>query len=171
MIPQWPHHSHEGTEVPGDVGTTGRIQMPADQETLDHGQGQRHQMPTTQALVPFHTADTTSHPGHPIAETMIREDSKTYREILYRASLDAHQFDDPGTVLIRITDRIWVFQNYHVVEIDHEQYVPRIVRNELWQDIRSYLNTRTGVGWLCSRRWPTYFQKHLLVMVLQLDEE
>ena len=102
---------------------------------------------------------------------MIREDSKSYKEILYRASLDAQQYDDPGTVLLRITDRIWVYQNYHVVEIDHEQYVPQIQQNELWQDIRSYLNTRSGVGWMCSIRWPTYFQKHLTWMVLQLDED
>lgn len=143
--------------------------MPTAKKTHHHGPGQHAQMPTTTSLVPFHTAHTTSHPGHPITETVIEPDQEPYPEILRRSQQDAHQYGTAQEVIDRITDRIWVFQNYHVVEIDHEGYMPRIQQDASWQQIREWLHHRGGVGWMIAGGdWPGHFQRHLTWMALNL---
>ena len=143
--------------------------MPTAKKTHHHGPGQHAQMPNTTSLVPFHTAQTTSHPGHPIRETVIEPDQEPYPEILRRSQQDAHQYGTAQEVIDRITDRIWVFQNYHVVEIDHEGYQPRINQDASWQQIREWLHHRGGVGWMIAGGdWPSHFQRHLTWMALNL---
>ena len=143
--------------------------MPTAKKTHHHGPGQHAQMPNTTSLVPFHTAQTTSHPGHPITETVIEPDQEPYPEILRRSQQDAHQYGTAQEVIDRITDRIWVFQNYHVVEIDHEGYMPRIQQDASWQQIREWLHHRGGVGWMIAGGdWPGHFQRHLTWMALNL---
>ena len=100
---------------------------------------------------------------------MIRPDQAPYPEILTRARMDSHQYHQAEQVLQRITDRIWVYHVYHVVEIDHEGYLPRIDRDDSWHDIRAWLETRSGVQWLMSvGDWPQFFQRHLVMMSLSL---
>jgi len=144
--------------------------MPTAKKTHHHGQGQHHKMPTTQALVPFHTDTTTSHPGHPITETMIPSDQEPYPEILRRSQQDAHQYHTAQEVIDRITDRVWVFQNYHVVEIDHEGYQPRINQDASWQQIREWLHHQGGVEWMLSGQgsWPSHFERHLTYLALTI---
>ena len=100
---------------------------------------------------------------------MIRPDQAPYPEILRRGRMDSHQYQTGPRVLERITDRIWVYHVYHVVEIDHEGYEPGIDRDDSWHDIRAWLETRSGVEWLLTRRdWPQFFQRHLVMMSLSL---
>ena len=142
--------------------------MPDETDTL--GQGQQAQMPDTSALLPFHLAPTTSHPGHPIGEAMIERDQEPYPEILRRAQQDAHQYRTAQEVIDRITDRIWVFQNYHVVEIDHEGYMPRIQQDASWQQIREWLHHQAGIEWMLSGQgsWPCHFERHLTYLALTI---
>jgi hypothetical protein len=144
--------------------------MPTAKKTHDNGPGQHPQMPTTQALVPFHAQHTTSHPGHPIAETMIEPSQEPYPEILRRSQQDAHQYHTAGEIMDRIADRVWVFQNYHVVEIDHEGYQPRINQDASWQHIRGWLHHQGGVEWMLSGQgsWPSHFERHLTYLALTI---
>ena len=90
-----------------------------------------------------------------------------YPEILRRSQQDAHQYRTGGQVIDRVTDRIWVFQNYHVVEIDAEGYNPRINNDASRKAIHQWLHTRSGVEWLMSgHNWPQFFEKYLTYMAL-----
>ena len=71
-----------------------------------------------------------------------------YPEILRRSQQDAHQYRTGREVIDRVTDRIWVFQNYHVVEIDAEGYNPRINNDASRKAIHQWLHTRSGVAGL-----------------------
>ena len=94
-------------------------------------------------------------------------DQEPYPEILRRSQQDAHQYENGAQVIDRVTDRIWVFQNYHVVEIDSEGYCPRINNDASRQAIHQWLHTRSGVEWLMSSgTWPTFFQQYLTYMAL-----
>ena len=96
-------------------------------------------------------------------------DQEPYPEILRRSQLDAHQYHTAKEILERITDRIWVFQNYHVVEIDSEGYMPRINHDASYQAIRRWLETASGVSWMLSGHtsWPSHFETYLTYMALK----
>ena len=94
-------------------------------------------------------------------------DQEPYPEILRRSQQDAHQYQTGAQVIDRVTDRIWVFQNYHVVEIASEGYHPRINNDASRKAIHEWLHTRSGVEWLMSAgNWPIFFQKYLTYMAL-----
>ena len=98
---------------------------------------------------------------------MIRPDQAPYPEILRRARMDSHQYDQAEQVLQRITDRIWVYHVYHVVEIDHEGYRPRINQDASWRQIHRWLHHQGGVGWMIAGGdWPEFFQRHLTYLAL-----
>jgi hypothetical protein len=101
---------------------------------------------------------------------MIRPREKPYVEILKRSRLDSGQFTRGEPLLDRITDRVWCMHVYHVAELDSEGYMPKILRDDNWHDIRQWLETRGGIEWLRSvpGGWPQYFEKYLLMLMLRI---
>ena len=100
---------------------------------------------------------------------MIPIQQAPYPYILDRCQADSHQYTDPKQIIARCTDRLWIFQNYHVAETDTEGYEPHVIIDGTWRELNLWLHELEGVEWLLGAKseWPLPFQKWLLLQLLR----